>query len=125
MRSVIATAVVGASVLLPAAAAQGRTPGQAESRTAGWTESRAQARFPICPQVIGLCTWAEADAEGPASMLQRPAPRLNPPVRSAKNQTGQTWCLYPRPSYAGRAVVLGSGSYTPGLGLTARSARPC
>ncbi|MET9414350.1 peptidase inhibitor family I36 protein [Streptomyces klenkii] len=122
MRSVIAAAVVGAAVaLLPAAAAQGRTQGWTESRA----ESPAQAQFPLCPQVIGLCTWAEADAEGPARMFQRPAPRLNPPVRSAKNQTGQTWCLYPRPSYAGRAVVLGSGSYTPGLGLTARSARPC
>ncbi|MFF4218184.1 peptidase inhibitor family I36 protein [Streptomyces nondiastaticus] len=109
VRSAIAAAVAGASVLLPAAVAQGAP----------------RARIPICPQVIGLCTWTEPDAEGTTRMFQRPSANLNPPVRSAKNQTGQTWCLYPRPSYRGQAFVLRSGSYTPGLGLTARSARPC
>ncbi|MCF3106109.1 peptidase inhibitor family I36 protein [Streptomyces roseoverticillatus] len=109
VRSVIAAAVVGASVLLPAAAAQ----------------SRSRQEIPICPQVIGLCTWTEPDAEGATRMFQRPTPKLNPLVRSAKNQSGQTWCLYPRPSYGGQPFVLRSGSYTPGLGLAARSARPC
>ncbi|MEV4921584.1 peptidase inhibitor family I36 protein [Streptomyces roseoverticillatus] len=109
VRSVIAAAVVGASVLLPATAAQ----------------SRPRQQIPICPPVVGLCTWTEPDADGTTRMIQRPAPSLNPLVRSAKNQSGQTWCLYPRPSYAGRAFVLRSGSYTPGLGLAARSARPC
>ncbi|MGK5548251.1 peptidase inhibitor family I36 protein [Streptomyces sp. URMC 127] len=105
----IAGAVVGAAVLLPAAAAQGEP----------------RARIPICPPVVGLCTWTEPNAEGTTRMFQRPAPGLDPPVRSAKNHTGQAWCLYPRPSYRGRPFVLRSGSYTPGLGLTARSARPC
>ncbi|WP_424892755.1 peptidase inhibitor family I36 protein [Streptomyces sp. XH2] len=109
VRSVMAAAVVGASVLLPATAAQ----------------SLSRQQLPICPHVVGLCTWTEPDAEGTTRMFQRPAPKLNPPVRSAKNQSGQTWCLYPSPAYEGQAFVLRSGSYTPGLGLTARSARPC
>lgn len=116
--SAIAAAAVGASVLLPATA-QGQGQGQ------GQGQARAQAQIPICPHVVGLCTWTEPNSEGRVRMLPRAEPQVNPPVRSAKNQTSQTWCLYPRPSYAGRAVVLPSGSYTPGLGLTACSVRPC
>lgn len=107
----IVSAAVGVSVLLPTATAQG--------------QARTQAQIPICPHVVGLCTWAEPNSEGRPRMLQRAEPNVNPPVRSAKNQTNQSWCLYPQPSYTGRPVVLPSGSYTPGLGLTARSVRPC
>ncbi|MFI9203124.1 peptidase inhibitor family I36 protein [Streptomyces sp. NPDC053048] len=109
--SAIAGAALGASVLSPATTARG--------------QDRTEARIPICPHVIGLCTWTQPNADGTTRMVQFADPHLNPPVRSAKNQTGQSWCLYPRPSYAGQPVVLPSGSYTPGLGLTARSARPC
>ncbi|GHF55026.1 hypothetical protein GCM10010218_40480 [Streptomyces mashuensis] len=80
---------------------------------------------PICPTVVGLCTWPEPNAEGGARMLQRPEPRLVPVVRSAKNQTSRKWCLYPKPSYGGEPFVLHPAFYTPGLGLEARSARPC
>ncbi|GHG67399.1 hypothetical protein GCM10018779_39350 [Streptomyces griseocarneus] len=105
----VATASVGTAALLPASTAQARVP----------------ARAPICPPVVGLCTWSEPSAGGRPRMLEHAEPRLLPPIRSAKNQTSLAWCLYPRPSYAGRAVIVHPGSYTPGLGLEARSARPC
>ncbi len=105
----VATAAGGTAALLPASTA----------------DAQGRARVPICPHVVGLCTWSEPNSGGGVRMFPRAAPHLDPAVRSAKNQTSMAWCLYPRPSYGGRAVVLTPGSYTPGLGLEARSARPC
>ncbi|MEE1792612.1 hypothetical protein PUR28_17860 [Streptomyces sp. BE308] len=86
----------------------------------------AQARpVPLCPAVVGVCTWTETAYEGDLRLLFNEEPSLVPPVRSVSNQDVQSWCFYERPFFddQGQRREVGAGSAVRDLGFDAHSAQ--
>ncbi|MFJ4922313.1 hypothetical protein [Streptomyces sp. NPDC088725] len=83
------------------------------------------AAQPICPPVIGVCTWTEPNFESDLRILFDEEPFIAPPVRSARNQDFQTWCFYERPFFDNRGQVreVNRGETVNDFGFSAHSAR--
>jgi len=74
--------------------------------TAVLPAAQAQAAAqPICPLVIGVCTWTEPNFGGELRILFEQEPVISPPVRSAANQDIQPWCFYERPFFDNRGQM--------------------
>ncbi|MFG3244917.1 hypothetical protein, partial [Streptomyces sp. NPDC048157] len=90
----------------------------------------AQARpVPLCPAVIGACTWTEPAYEGDLRILFDQEPTVAPPTRSVSNQDVQSWCFYERPFFddRGQKREVAAGEAVRDLGFDAHSAQqgPC
>ncbi|MFD7427306.1 hypothetical protein ACFV6Z_09640 [Streptomyces sp. NPDC059818] len=103
--SAVAVAGLGTAVL-PAAGAQA-------------------APVPLCPRVIGVCTWTEPSFEGDLRLLFDEEAVLAPPVRSAVNQDFQTWCFYEKPFFdnQGKMREVNQGETVNDFGFGAHSAK--
>lgn len=94
--------------------------------TAVLPAAQAQAApQPICPLVVGVCTWTEPGFEGDMRILFDEEPVLVPPVRSATNQDFQTWCFYERPFFdnQGQMREVNAGETVNDFGFGAQSAQ--
>ena len=85
----------------------------------------AHAAEPICPMVVGVCTWTEASFEGDMRIVFDEESVLVPPVRSAVNRDFQTWCFYERPFFdnRGQQREVNSGETVNDFGFDAHSAK--
>lgn len=62
--------------------------------------ARADPGF-LCPRAVGVCAWTRPGGTGELRILFGDEPFIEPPVRSALNQTAGTWCFYRRPFHTG------------------------
>jgi hypothetical protein len=88
--------------------------------------SAAHANEPLqCYRLVALCTWTHPYGHGRLRLAVGPAHRIDPPARSAQNQTVEDWCLYGRPGFrGGHRRELAHGQTARDLGFDAYSARP-
>ncbi|MEU6997694.1 hypothetical protein [Nonomuraea sp. NPDC046570] len=78
-----------------------------------------------CYKVAAVCMWTEPSGGGEQRLLFREGAIIRPAVRSAQNQTFETWCFYEQPFYAGyRRREIQSHETVYDFGFTAYSARP-
>ncbi|WP_371776797.1 hypothetical protein [Streptomyces sp. NBC_01438] len=87
--------------------------------------SAQAAPAPICPAVVGVCTWTEAAYEGNLRLLFDEEPAVVPPVQSVSNQDFQPWCFYERPFFdaGGKKREVAGGQAVKDLGFAAHSAQ--
>ncbi|MEE1794554.1 hypothetical protein PUR28_27910 [Streptomyces sp. BE308] len=86
----------------------------------------AQARpVPVCPAVIGACTWTGTAFEGNLRILFDQEPTVLPPAQSVSNQDVQSWCFYERPFFdaQGQKREVAPGEAVSDLGFDAHSAQ--
>jgi hypothetical protein len=88
--------------------------------------SAAHAAEPLqCYRLVGLCVWTHPGGHGRLRLAVGPAREIDPPARSARNQTAYDWCLYSRRGFQGRhRRELARGQIARDLGFDAFSARP-
>jgi hypothetical protein len=93
--------------------------------TAVLPASAAQAAQPICPQVVGVCTWTDPGFEGGMRILFDEESALVPPMQSATDQDFQTWCFYERPFFdnQGQMREVNPGETVNDFGFSAHSAK--
>lgn len=86
----------------------------------------AHADEPLqCYRLVALCTWTHVNGYGRLRLVVGPAREIDPPARSARNQTAEDWCLYSRRGFQGRhRRQLVRGQIARDLGFDAFSARP-
>ncbi|MFJ2812643.1 peptidase inhibitor family I36 protein [Streptomyces sp. NPDC087294] len=87
--------------------------------------AQAAAPYPVCPRVTAVCTWTEPSFEGEMRILFNGKELLQPPVRSALNQSFDTWCFYERPFFDNRGQMreVNRGEEVHDFGFPAHSAR--
>lgn len=93
--------------------------------TAVLPATQAQARpVPLCPLVVGVCTWTAPAFEGDLRILFNEEPFIQPAARSASNQDVQPWCFYEQPFFGkqGQMREVSAGEAVHDFGFDAHSA---
>ena len=87
---------------------------------------RAQAVSPLpCIQVHALCAWTGPGGSGEQWVVHRETVAFKKPIRSVRNLTNETWCLYEERAFGGtQKFELTPYESRHDLGFDARSARP-
>jgi len=82
------------------------------------------APVPMCPMVVGVCTWTDPSFEGELRILFNEEPFIQPSVRSASNQDVQPWCFYEQPFFGkqGQMREVSTGEVVHDFGFDAHSA---
>ncbi|MFC4016257.1 peptidase inhibitor family I36 protein [Nonomuraea purpurea] len=104
---VTATATMSTGLVLPASAAT----------------SQPQIDF-VCPLVVSVCGFTQPNGSGQRKLLFDQQARINPALRSAANNTGNTWCFYSQDSFRGQSREVSAGDVVNDFGFGVRSARP-
>ncbi|WP_329174657.1 hypothetical protein [Streptomyces sp. NBC_01477] len=93
--------------------------------TAVLPAAAAHAAEPVCPLVVGVCTWTEPGFGGDLRILFDDEPAIAPPTQSARNQDFDTWCFYERPFYdnQGQMREVNRGETVNDFGFSAHSAK--
>ncbi|MDJ1133437.1 peptidase inhibitor family I36 protein [Streptomyces iconiensis] len=78
-----------------------------------------------CAHVNALCAWTGPGGSGEQRVVRTETKALTPPVRSVRNLTNETWCLYEGRAFSGtQKFELTPYESRHDLGFAARSARP-
>lgn len=78
-----------------------------------------------CAEVHAVCGWTGPGGSGEQRVVRGETPFLAPAVRSVRNRTNETWCLYEGPVFSGtQKFELTPYESRHDLGFAARSARP-
>ncbi|MGK5531874.1 hypothetical protein [Streptomyces sp. URMC 129] len=84
----------------------------------------ARAADPLPCAAPAACVWSGQDGTGLPGVLLFPEFFLIPPILSARNESGLTWCLFADPFYTGARLELDPGETIRALPYPARSAAP-
>jgi hypothetical protein len=80
-----------------------------------------RSEFP-CPRILAVCGFTEPGGQGELVLIFEDEPWLNPPIRSAMNNTPDFWCFYANPDFGGQRRQVSRGETVQDFGFPVQSA---
>jgi hypothetical protein len=85
--------------------------------------AQAQPGFP-CPKIIAVCAFTGPGGQGQLRLIFDQEPVISPPIRSAMNNTPESWCFYSAPYFNGPRRQVSPFETVEDFGFFVRSAKP-